>query len=86
MARINFIELPAPDLGAAQTFYSAVFGWEMTNFGPSYSFTMTGKVDLGLQGDSSEAPSMPLPVVLVDAIEAAQTAVVEAGGIIGKPI
>lgn len=84
MARINFIELPARDLGVARTFYSAVFGWDLTDFGPSYSCTMTGNVDLGLQGDMSEAPAAPLPV-LVD-IEAAQTAVAEAGGTISKPI
>jgi len=77
MVRINFIELPACNLGAARTFYSAVFGWKPTDFGPSYSCTMTGNVDLGLQGDMSEAPSMPL---LVDDIEAAQTAVAQAGG------
>lgn len=86
MARINFIELPARDLGAARTFYSAIFGWELTNFGPSYSCTMTGNVDLGLQGDMTEAPKMPLPVVMVDDIEAAQAAVAEAGGTISKPI
>lgn len=86
MARINFIELPARDLGAARAFYSAVFGWELTDFGPSYSCTMTGDVDLGLQGDISEAPRMPLPVVLVDDIEAARTTVEGAGGTISKPI
>lgn len=86
MARINFIELPARDLGAARTFYSAVFGWELTDFGPSYSCTMTGNVDLGLQGDMREAPRMPLPVVLVDNIEAAQTAVEGGGGTISKPV
>jgi len=35
MARINFIDLPARDLGAARTFYSTVFGWELTDLGPS---------------------------------------------------
>ncbi|MEY2756915.1 MAG: hypothetical protein RIR33_693 [Pseudomonadota bacterium] len=86
MARINFIELPARNLGAARTFYSAVFGWELADFGPSYSCTMTGNVDLGLQGDLGEAPKMPLPVVLVDDIEAAQAAVMGAGGTISKPV
>ena len=86
MARINFIELPARDLPAARAFYSAVFGWEMSDFGPSYSCTMTGDVDLGLQGDASEAPAMPLPVVLVDDLDAAQAAVEQAGGSISKPI
>lgn len=86
MARITFIELPAGDLGAARSFYSTVFGWELTDFGPSYSCTMTGKVDLGLQGDMSEASRMPLPVVQVDDIAAAQAAVEAAGGSISKPV
>lgn len=86
MARINFIELPARDLGAARAFYSAVFGWEPTNFGPSYSCTMTGNVDLGLQGDMGEAPTMPLPVVLVEDIEVAHATVEAAGGTISKSI
>lgn len=86
MARINFIELPARDLGAARRFYSAVFGWELTDFGPSYSCTMTGQVDLGLQGDMSEATATPLPVVLVDDLDAAEAAVAKAGGTISKPV
>jgi predicted enzyme related to lactoylglutathione lyase len=86
MARINFIELPARNLGAARSFYAAVFGWEMTDFGPSYSCTMTGDVDLGLQGDMSEAPAAPLPVVLVDDIDAAHAAVTAAGGSVSKPV
>lgn len=86
MARINFIEIPARDLGAARTFYAAVFGWDMTGFGPSYPCTVTGDVDLGLQGDEREAPRMPLPVVLVDDVDAAQTAVAKAGGRISKPV
>lgn len=86
MPRFNFIELPARDLAAARTFYSAAFGWELTDFGPSYSCTTTGDVDLGLQGDMSEAPDVPLPVMLVDDIEAAQAAVARAGGSVSKPI
>ncbi|WP_267435347.1 VOC family protein [Sphingomonas sp. GM_Shp_1] len=86
MARINFIELPAGDIGSARTFYSALFGWELTNYGPSYSCTTTGNVDLGLQGDMSEASSAPLPVVLVENIDAAQAAVVNAGGTISKSV
>ena len=84
--RINFVELPARDLVAAKAFYANVFGWALSEFGPSYACTMTGDVDLGLQGDMDEAPSAPLPVVLVDDLEAAQTAVEGAGGIVVKPI
>ncbi|EIZ78472.1 glyoxalase bleomycin resistance protein dioxygenase [Novosphingobium sp. Rr 2-17] len=86
MARINFVEIPAADFGAAKAFYSRVFGWELTDFGPSYSCTMNGTVDLGLQGDMDEAPTAPLPVVLVEDLETAQAAVSEAGGTVSKPI
>ena len=86
MARINFVELPAKDLMAARAFYQEVFDWDLQDFGPSYSCTMTGDVDLGLQGDPSEAPSAPLPVVVVDDLEAAQAAVQSAGGTVTKGI
>ena len=86
MARINFVELPAHNIGRAKAFYSSVFGWEMTDFGPSYSCTMTGNVDLGIQGDTDEASGAPLPVVLVEDLAVAQEAVERAGGAVSKPI
>lgn len=86
MPRINFVELPARDLKAAKDFYSSVFGWELTDFGPSYSCTMTADVDLGLQGDLKEAPRAPLPVIMVENLEAAKDAVENAGGKITKAI
>ncbi|GBQ07024.1 VOC family protein [Acetobacter cerevisiae] len=86
MARINFVELPAQNLKAAKTFYETVFGWSLTEFGPDYACTMTGSVDLGLQGDPSEAPAAPLPVVEVKDLEAALKAVTQAGGTLTKQI
>lgn len=86
MARIVFVELPAQELAASRTFYTSVFGWTLTDFGPTYSCTMTGDVDLGLQADMREAPSAPLPVVLVDDLEAALSAAQNAGATISKPI
>lgn len=86
MARINFIELPAKDLAAARDFYSGAFGWSLTDFGPSYSCTMTGDVDLGLQGDGSDATANPLAVIAVENLEEALEAVVKAGGKITRPI
>ena len=85
MARPSFIELPAADIGAAKQFYSSAFGWALTDFGPSYACTMTGDVDIGLQGDMTEAPRAPLPVIAVDDLEAALAAVTAAGGTIVKP-
>jgi len=85
MARTCFVELPAADIGAAKQFYTQAFGWELTAFGPSYACSMTGDVDIGLQGDMTEAPHAPLPVIAVDDLDAALAAVTAAGGIIVKP-
>jgi predicted enzyme related to lactoylglutathione lyase len=86
MARPNFIELPARDYEKSKTFYQRVFAWTLTEFGPSYACTMTGDVDIGLQGDAAEASAAPLPVICVDDLEAALAAVTAAGGTIVKPV
>ncbi len=83
--RICFVELPAAATGPAKSFYADAFGFAMTDFGPTYSCTMTGDVDLGLQGDAKEAPLAPLPVIQVESVEATETAVKRAGGAITKP-
>jgi hypothetical protein len=86
MSRISFVELPASDLASTRSFYADAFGLAFTDFGPTYSCTLTGDVDIGLQGDASEATSAPLAVIAVDDLEAAFEAVDEAGGLITKPI
>lgn len=86
MARPNFIELPASDIAAAKAFYTRAFGWDLTAFGPTYACTMTGDVDIGLQGDATEATRAPLPVIAVDDLETALEAVIAAGAQIVRPI
>lgn len=86
MSRISFIELPASDLPATRSFYADAFGLAFTDFGPSYSCTLTGDVDLGLQADSGEASAAPLAVIAVDDLEAAFAAVAAAGGVVTQPI
>ncbi len=86
MARPVFIELPTKDVVAAKAFYASAFGWEMTDFGPSYACTMSGDVDVGLQGDALEATAAPLAVLAVDDLEAALVTVGKAGGTVVRPI
>lgn len=85
MARPSYIELPAADIAAAKAFYTQAFGWTLAEFGPTYACTTTGDVDVGLQGDASEAPASPLPVIQVDDLDAALVAVTAAGGNIVRP-
>ena len=86
MARINYIELPSKNFAAAKEFYSSAFGWTLTDFGPTYAATMTGDVDIGLQGDMPEATAAPLVVIDVDNLEAALADVRKAGATITRPI
>jgi len=85
--RIDYIELPtATAHELTRAFYAKAFGWEFTDYGPTYSATGNGITDLGLQGDPQGALAAPLPVIKVDDLEAAFDAVSKAGGIIAKPI
>jgi predicted enzyme related to lactoylglutathione lyase len=85
--RIDYVELPsltAHELTRA--FYVKAFGWTFADYGPDYSATTNGVVDVGLNGSTEEALSAPLPVVRVEDLEAAFDAVSKAGGVIARPI
>ena len=86
IARLNYVELPVGDVGVAAAFYTAAFGWPTTTFGPTYAATTGQHGDVGLQGDAAEAPTAPLPVIEADDLDAAQTAVADAGGTIIRAI
>ena len=50
-ARIDYVELPSATAHElTRAFYAKAFGWEFTNYGPDYSATTTGDVDVGLNG------------------------------------
>lgn len=84
--RLNYVELPATDIGSTRQFYERAFGWSMTPFAPTYAATMSGDTDIGLQSDESEKPAAPLPVIEVPNLEEVLAAVEAAGGQIVKPI
>ena len=85
--RIDYVELPSATAHElTRAFYARAFGWTFTEYGPDYAATTNGVTDLGLQGDPGDALSAPLPVVRVDDLDAAFKQVVDAGGVIAKPI
>ncbi len=86
MVRINYLELPVADVGAARGFYASTFGMTFTDFGDDYSCTMTGDTDLGLNGDAAERTSQLLPVIEVGDLEACEARVRAAGGAVTRPI
>ena len=86
LPRPDFLELPVADVAAAKAFYAHAFGWEMTDFAPTYACTLTGDVDIGLQADPAERTAAPLIVIQVSDLDVALDAVAAAGGEITKPV
>jgi uncharacterized protein len=86
MPNIVYLELPAREHAATKRFYAAAFGWTMADYGPTYSGTELGGVDIGLQGDMAEATTSPLAVIAVDDLDSALRDVTAAGAEIVRPI
>lgn len=84
-ARINYVELPVHGVGRVRSFYADAFGWQFTDFGPDYAATMTGDVDLGLNGDVEQHSEALLPVIAVDDLDATLAQVQQAGGEVVVP-
>jgi len=84
--RIDLIEFPVPgaaQLGETRAFYSAVFDWSFTDYGPEYSDTVDSGVTSGFNATGGETmQKMPLAVLYVDDLEAAHRRVQDAGGTI----
>jgi uncharacterized protein len=97
---IDYIEFPAADLAATKAFYTQVFGWTFTDYGPDYTSFQDGKLAGGFyhlpapnpapnppaapSAPSSRRPA-PLVVIFVDDLPTAESNVVAAGGVISKP-
>jgi predicted enzyme related to lactoylglutathione lyase len=86
---IDYVELGArnaADHARTRAFFEKAFGWTYQDYGPDYCDTHGSGVTSGINGDADHRPLAPLPVVYVDDLEAAQTRVTEAGGIVTRPI
>ena len=83
--RIDYIEFPVPDVGAAKQFYGRVFGWSFTDYGPDYASFEDGRLSGGFRSESSAAPGGPLVVIYALDLEAIAAAVEAAGGRITQP-
>jgi len=78
--RIDYIELPVDDVGVSKAFYSGVFGWKFTDYGPDYAAFEDGRLAGGLHGGKQGSRGGALVVIYATALEAIRDAVVFAGG------
>lgn len=87
--KVNYLELPASDLRAVRDFFSTVFGWRFTDYGPDYSAFSGAGIDGGFFRSelcaSTERGSV-LVVFYSKNLGKTQRKVEQAGGTIVKPV
>lgn len=87
-ARIDYLELPAADLDAVERFYSAVFQWQFTDYGPEYRAFNDGRLDGGFYRSdrvSLTDNGAALIVFYTEDLEGMQTRIEAQGGEIILP-
>jgi len=87
--KINYVEFPAKDIAATKTFYTKVFDWSFTDYGPDY----TAFSDQGLDGgffhsklSASTENGSALIVLYSKELEQTLAKIEAASGAIIKPI
>ncbi len=85
---INYIEFPLVENAETKQFYTRVFGWEFTDWGPNYVSFSGANIDGGFNGEDTVQVSRPgvLVVLYADDLPQKLMEVEEAGGKITKPI
>lgn len=83
--KIDFVEFPAGDLVKLKRFYRQAFGWNFTDYGPSYAGMSEG-LDGGFQADAAEQTASPLVTLYAHDLEAMEAKVRAAGGAITHAI
>jgi predicted enzyme related to lactoylglutathione lyase len=87
--KIDYVEFPSTDISVTKAFFTAVFGWAFTDYGPEY----TAFSDAGLSGGFflsdktvSTDNGSALVVLYSENLEQTQEAVLLAGGSIIKAV
>jgi predicted enzyme related to lactoylglutathione lyase len=84
--RIDYIEFPAADIVKTKAFYSGLFGWKFTDYGPDYTSFEDGRLAGGFFKKDAVAAGGPLIVIYTADLAGMQVKVAGAGGAIVKEI
>lgn len=87
--RIDYVELPASDFDAFESFYSETFGWTFTDYGPDYRAFNDGQLDGGIYRSekcSTTHSGAALVILYAEDLEATRDRVLSNGGKLGKEI
>jgi D-aminopeptidase len=84
--RVDYVELSVTDIGAAKTFYSAVFGWKTQDWGPDYASFEDGRLNGGFRLMEEVTGGGPLVIIYAVDLEAVEASVRANGGTIVQQI
>ncbi len=87
--KMNYVEFPAKDLAGTKSFFSQVFGWSFTDYGPEYTAFSNEGLDGGFfQSDKNVTTKngSALIVFYSKDLEATLDKIESAGGSIIEPI
>jgi uncharacterized protein len=84
--KIDYIEFKANDISAIKAFYTSVFDWQFTDYGPDYTSFSDGRISGGFDKGEVITGAGPLIVIFVDDLPATLDSVRSHGGTITKEI
>lgn len=82
--RIDYLELPVDNVIEAKRFYSTVFGWSFTDYGPDYTSFADGRLAGGFTKTAKVVRGGPLIVIYAVDLAGIEQAVKKNGGKIVK--
>jgi predicted enzyme related to lactoylglutathione lyase len=78
--RVDYIEFRATDIGEIKRFYSVIFGWEFTDYGPDYTSFTDGRLAGGFSAAPEVTAGGPLVVLYATNLEDIEARIKESGG------
>lgn len=84
--QINYIEFKTNDLETTKSFYSSVFGWTFTDYGPTYVAFSNSGLEGGFEKSEDEIVNGVLVVLYHENLKEVKEKIIEAGGEITQDI
>ncbi len=84
--RVDYIEFQATSLEETKEFYSQVFGWQFTDYGPEYTSFHDGRLAGGFTVVPEVSAGGPLVVLYATDLEGIEARIEDSGGKIVREI
>ncbi|HVY50741.1 MAG TPA: VOC family protein [Devosia sp.] len=81
---LDYLELPSADNRRSREFFAQAFGWTHVDYGDSYAEIRGAGLLFGVNSDGGDRSVAPMPVIRATDLDAAQSAVIAAGGVVTR--